>query len=70
MAETTQNLLQTYARLFDEAGNLQSFSDLAIHPFRGVMYGMVFESQILFVADSLEKLLERNIQLFPGTEER
>lgn len=65
-AETTEKLLQTYVGLFDEAGHLQSFSDLAIHPFRGVMYGMVFESQILLVADALEKLLERIIQLCQG----
>ncbi|OKL55346.1 hypothetical protein UA08_09335 [Talaromyces atroroseus] len=66
MAETTEKSLQTYAGLFDEAGHLQSFSDLAIHPFRFVMFGMVFESHLLFVADALEKLLERIIQLCQG----
>ncbi|PCG98916.1 Brefeldin A sensitivity protein-related, domain of unknown function DUF2421 [Penicillium occitanis (nom. inval.)] len=66
MVKTTWKLLQINAGLFDEAGHLQSFSDLAIHPFRGVMFGMVFESHILFVADALEKLLERIIQLCQG----
>lgn len=64
--ETTERLLQFYAELFDETGNLQSFSNLAIHPFRGVMFGMVFERQVLLVTDALEKLLERIIQLCQG----
>jgi hypothetical protein len=63
MTETTERLLQFHADLFDETGHLQSLSNLAIHPFRGVMFGMVFETHILLVTDALEKLLERIIQL-------
>lgn len=63
MTETTERLLQIHADLFDETGHLQYFSNIAIHPFRGVMFGMVFETQILLVSDALEKLLEQIIQL-------
>lgn len=66
MAETTEQLLQTYAGLFDDTGHLQSCNDNATHHFRGVMFGMVFETQILFVADALEQLLGRIIQLCQG----
>ncbi|KAB8222979.1 hypothetical protein BDV33DRAFT_229069 [Aspergillus novoparasiticus] len=61
--ETTELLLQLHANMFDETGHLQSFSNFAIHPFRGIMFGMVFETQVLLVTDTLEKLLERIIQL-------
>ncbi|KAE8361491.1 hypothetical protein BDV27DRAFT_132999 [Aspergillus caelatus] len=64
--ETTERLLQLHADLFDETSHLPTFGNLAIHPFRGVMFGMVFETQILFVTDALEKLLERIIQLCQG----
>jgi hypothetical protein len=38
-------------------------SNLVIHPLRGITIGMVYVEQILDLADSLERLLERVIQL-------
>ncbi|KAL3489993.1 hypothetical protein BJX62DRAFT_226240 [Aspergillus germanicus] len=65
-AETTERLLRLRMDMFDETGRMQTFSNLAIHPFRGIMCGLVFETQILLVTNSLEKLLERVIQLCRG----
>ncbi|KAJ5911141.1 uncharacterized protein N7473_000444 [Penicillium subrubescens] len=64
--ETTERLLQIHADMFEETGHLRYSSNIAIHPFRGVMFGMVFEKQVLLVSDALEKLLERIIQLCHG----
>jgi hypothetical protein len=62
-AKATERLLQSYADRFDDSGRLKHVSNLAIHPSRGITIGMVYEEQILDLADSLEKLLERVIQL-------
>jgi hypothetical protein len=62
-SETTERLLQTHADAFDEGGNLKREDTRAGHSVRGIMTGLVFEQQVLAMADALEKLLSHAITL-------
>lgn len=62
-SETTERLLQTHADAFDEGGNLKREDTRAGHAVRGIMTGLVFEQQVLGMADALEKLLSHAITL-------
>jgi hypothetical protein len=62
-SETTERLIQTNAGIFDESGQLKNTDDPTMHKVRGIAVGMVFEEQILGVADAWEKVLEQVVAL-------
>jgi hypothetical protein len=62
-SETTELLIQTNADIFDESGKLKNVDDPTMHKVRGIAIGMVFEDQILGVADAWEKVLEQIVAL-------
>lgn len=62
-SETTERLIQTNAEIFDETGKLRTVDDAIMHKVRGIAVGMVFEEQILGVADAWEKVLEQVVAL-------
>lgn len=62
-AKATERPLQSHEDACDNRGRLKHVSNLTIHPLREITISMVYEEQILDLADSLERLLERIIQL-------
>ncbi|KAJ5182610.1 hypothetical protein N7492_000226 [Penicillium capsulatum] len=61
--ETTDRLLQTNADIFDEDGKLKNIDASTQHKVRGITVGMVFEEQVLGVADSWERVLGQVVAL-------
>lgn len=62
-SETTELLIKTNADIFDESGKLKNVDDPTMHKVRGIAIGIVFEEQILGVADAWEKVLEQIVAL-------
>ncbi|KAJ5177104.1 uncharacterized protein N7482_002981 [Penicillium canariense] len=62
-SETTERLIQTNADIFDESGKLKSIDEPTMHKVRGIAIGMVFEEQILGIADSWGKVLDQLVAL-------
>ncbi|KAJ5562402.1 Brefeldin A sensitivity protein-related protein [Penicillium sp. DV-2018c] len=61
--ETTERLIQTHAEIFDEKGMLKSLDEHSIGRVRGITIGMVFEEQMLGVADGWERVLGQLVAL-------
>ncbi|KAF7596200.1 hypothetical protein BBP40_002732 [Aspergillus hancockii] len=69
--ETTDQLLEGHADLFDGNGQLKSAEQLGPHALRGIVLGMVMEERILGTAKALEHLLAQVIHLMQTrTKER
>ena len=62
-SETTERLIQTHAEIFDEKGMLKALDNTSLPRFRGIMMGMVFEEQVLGVADGWERVLRQLVVL-------
>lgn len=61
--ETTERLIQTNAQIFDEKGMLKDLGEAAVPKIRGITMGMVFEEQVLGVADAWERVLGQLVAL-------
>ncbi|KAJ5794615.1 Brefeldin A sensitivity protein-related protein [Penicillium paradoxum] len=61
--ETTERLIETHADIFDEKGVLKSLDGDALSRVQGITVGMVFEEQVLGVADSWERVLGQLVAL-------
>ncbi|OJJ41506.1 hypothetical protein ASPWEDRAFT_167521 [Aspergillus wentii DTO 134E9] len=64
--ETTDKLIEKHGSLFEEDGKLKQTDEIPVHSIRGIMIGMVFEENVVAVADSLDQLLSRIIALLEG----
>ncbi|CDM35944.1 hypothetical protein DTO013E5_5452 [Penicillium roqueforti] len=62
-SETTDRLIQTHAEIFDEKGMLKALDKTSMPRVRGIMMGMVFEEQVLGVADGWERVLRQLVVL-------
>lgn len=62
-AETTERLISTHAEIFDEKGMLKSLDESSVHRVRGITIGMIFEEQVLGVADAWERVLGQVVNL-------
>ncbi|KAJ5688981.1 hypothetical protein N7462_003373 [Penicillium macrosclerotiorum] len=56
-SETTERLIHVNEHIFDESGKLKDIDDSTMHKLRGITFGMVFEEQVLGVADSWKTVL-------------
>lgn len=61
--DTTEGVIECYADIFDEQGNLKSADICGPRPLRGIALSMVVEERILSTARALEALLEYILQL-------
>ena len=61
--ETTERLISTHAEIFDEKGMLKSLDESSVHRLRGITFGMMFEEQVLGVADAWERVLGQLVAL-------
>ncbi|KGO45690.1 Brefeldin A sensitivity protein-related, domain of unknown function DUF2421 [Penicillium expansum] len=61
--ETTERLIETHAEIFDEKGMLKSLDESSLHRVRGITMGMIFEEQVLGVADGWERVLGQLVVL-------
>jgi hypothetical protein len=61
--ETTERLISTHAEIFDEKGMLKSLDESSVHRVRGITIGMIFEEQVLGVADGWERVLSQLVAL-------
>lgn len=61
--ETTELLISTHAEIFDEKGMLKSLEESSVHRVRGITIGMIFEEQVLGVADGWERVLGQLVNL-------
>jgi hypothetical protein len=64
--DVTERLLETHGDIFDSRGRPRPVDNLAGHPLRGIVLGMVFEERIFGVADALLKLFAQIIALLQG----
>ncbi|CAG8947604.1 unnamed protein product [Penicillium salamii] len=61
--ETTERLISTHAEIFDEKGKLKALDESSVHRVRGITIGMIFEEQVLGVADGWERVLGQLVNL-------
>lgn len=61
--ETTERLISTHAEIFDEKGKLKTLDESSVHRVRGITIGMIFEEQVLGVADGWERVLGQLVNL-------
>lgn len=61
--ETTERLIETHAEIFDEKGMLKSLDESSLHRVRGITMGMIFEEQVVGVADGWERVLGQLVVL-------
>lgn len=61
--ETTERLIQTHAEIFDEKGMLKTLDENSLPRVRGITMGMIFEEQVLGVADGWERVLGQLVAL-------
>lgn len=61
--DSTDRLLATNTDIFDENGKLKDIDDSIQHKVRGITLGMVFEEQVLGVADAWERVLGQVVAL-------
>jgi hypothetical protein len=61
--DTTEGVIECYADIFDEQGNLKSDDLCGPPPLRGIALSMIVEERILSTARALEALLEYILQL-------
>ncbi|KAJ5345463.1 hypothetical protein N7452_003467 [Penicillium brevicompactum] len=61
--ETTERLISTHAEIFDEKGMLKSLDESSVHRVRGITIGMIYEEQLLGVADGWERVLGQLVVL-------
>ncbi|KAJ5089192.1 hypothetical protein N7532_007876 [Penicillium argentinense] len=62
-AETTERLIETYSDIFDENGVIKSNDDATMRRSQGIVLGMVFEEQVLGMADGWERVLAQLVAL-------
>lgn len=62
-ALTTEHLLDPHSHLFDKNGRLAHPGQSETSPLHGLLLGMVFEEKLLGVAEALEVLLARVVEL-------
>ncbi|KAJ5775457.1 uncharacterized protein N7511_000468 [Penicillium nucicola] len=55
--ETTERLIETHSSIFNEKGELTALDESSVNRVRGIVIGMIFEEQLLGVADSWEQVL-------------
>jgi hypothetical protein len=55
--ETTERLIETHSQIFNEKGELTKLDEFSVHRVRGIVIGMIYEEQLLGVADSWERVL-------------
>ncbi|KGO77978.1 Brefeldin A sensitivity protein-related, domain of unknown function DUF2421 [Penicillium italicum] len=61
--ETTERLIETHAEIFDEKGMLKTLDENSLNRVRGITMGMIFEEQVLSVADGWERVLGQLVAL-------
>jgi hypothetical protein len=61
--ETTERLIETHGEVFDEKGMLKSLDEHSMERVRGITIGMIFEEQVLGVADGWERVLGQLVAL-------
>ncbi|CAI7646711.1 unnamed protein product [Penicillium glandicola] len=61
--ETTERLIQIHEEIFDEKGMLKALDETSLPRVRGITMGMIFEEQVLGVADGWERVLGQLVAL-------
>ncbi|QQK43156.1 Brefeldin A sensitivity protein-related protein [Penicillium digitatum] len=61
--ETTERLIETHVEIFDEKGMLKALDENTLRRVRGITMGMIFEEQVLGVADGWERVLGQLVAL-------